>query len=93
MTSLCTLNTVNGKVAKRLKERKPYNTQKTRIGSGWAGKWWELENAWGRILRMTDLDLVELDPESARPIGNPRTATDWKDVGTIVAGFLKDNRF
>ena len=35
---------------KKLKERKPYNTQKTQIGPGWARKWHELENAWGRIL-------------------------------------------
>ncbi len=78
---------------KKLKKRKPYNTRKTRIGSGWAGKWHELENAWGRILRMTNLELVELDPKSAQPIGTPRTAADWKDVEAIVAGFLKDNRF
>ena len=81
------------KPPKKLKERKPYNTKKTRIGAGWAGKWYELENAWGRILRLVNLELVELDPGNAQPVGAPRTAGTWSDVQAIVTSFLRDNRF
>jgi len=81
------------KAPKKLKERKPYNTKKTRIGAGWAGKWHELENAWGRILRLVNLEIVEIDPQNAQPIGPPRTASTWNDVQTIVTTFLNNNQF
>ncbi|MCA9612248.1 MAG: hypothetical protein H6722_27540 [Sandaracinus sp.] len=78
---------------KKLKARKPYNTKKTPIGPRWAGKWWELENAWGRVIRLADMTLVELDPQSAATLEPTREAADWNDVAALVDDFLRRDRF